>query len=338
MRIAVLFGGDSEERDVSIASATQVIAALRQSGHEVLAVDTAFGVIERNSEACILTSGVPILPPTSGELQTARQGASTLALPTALSDVDLVFLALHGGTGENGELQALLELAHIPYTGSGPLGSGLAMDKDISKRLFRSAGIRTPDWIMGSTADSPGASIVEARLGLPVVVKPNGQGSTVGLSLVRTADDLAPATNLAGQYGLVMFEQFIAGRELTVGVLDGIALAVGEIVLDPDSVFSYEDKYQPGAVRENFPAVLAPGIAEEAGRLALAAHVALKLDGYSRSDFRLDSEGLLWLIEINTLPGMTATSLLPQSAGAAGIDYAALCERISELARARHSL
>lgn len=337
MRIAVLFGGDSEERDVSIASATQIIAALRHNGHDVTAVDTASGAIERSAEARVLTSGVPLLPPTPGQLQTARSGGSPLTLLAALATVDLVFLALHGGTGENGELQTLLEIARIPYTGSGPLGSGMAMDKDISKRLFRTAGLRTPDWLMGSTEESPVASVVEVTLGLPVVVKPNAQGSTVGLSLVKTADDLAPAAKLAGRYGPVMFEQFIAGRELTVGVLDGVALAVGEIVLDPNSVFSYEDKYQPGAVRENFPAVLAPELVEEAGRIALAAHIALKLDGYSRSDFRLDSNGVLWLIEVNTLPGMTATSLLPQSASAAGIDYPALCERISELALARHS-
>ncbi len=337
MRISVVFGGDSEERDVSIASATQVIAALRARGHVVSAVDTATGVLDRSAESSILTTGVPTLPPTSEQLRAARIAGSAslktmpLMLLEAVADADLVFLALHGGTGENGEVQALLDLAGISYTGSGPLGSGMAMDKDISKRLFRTAGVRTPDWTMGPAAASA------SEIGLPIVVKPNGQGSTVGLSLVRAADDLARAAQIAGQYGEVMFEQFIAGRELTVGVLDGVALTVGEIALDPDTVFSYQDKYQPGAVRETFPADLPPAVTAEAQRLALAAHRALKLDGYSRSDFRLDADGLLWLIEVNTLPGMTATSLLPQSAAAAGIDYETLCERISTLAIERHA-
>jgi D-alanine-D-alanine ligase len=133
----------------------------------------------------------------------------------------------------------------------------------------------------------------------------------------------------------VLFERFVPGRELTVGVLDGEALAVGEILLDPETTFSYAQKYQPGAVREVFPAQVPASVADEARRLALAAHITLKLDDYSRSDFRLDEAGNLWLIEVNTLPGLTATSLLPQSAAAVGIDYPTLCERISQLAYQR---
>jgi D-alanine-D-alanine ligase len=239
----------------------------------------------------------------------------------------VVFLALHGGTGEDGRLQSVLELAGLCYTGSGPLGSALAMDKDVSKRLFRDAAIPTPDWMLSPFS----AADVELKLGTPVIVKPNAQGSTVGLSLVRQAEGLDRAIARAAEFGEVMAEQFIAGRELTVGVLDGRPLAVGEILIGHDAVFEYEEKYQAGAVREVFPADVPASVAAEAQRLALAAHGVLKLDGFSRADFRLDEEGALWLLEVNTLPGMTATSLLPQSANAAGIPFDALCQRILEL-------
>jgi D-alanine-D-alanine ligase len=176
------------------------------------------------------------------------------------------------------------------------------------------------------------------QLGYPLVVKPNSQGSTVGLSVVRSADELADAITLAGSYDSeVMLEQFIAGREITVGVLGDEALAVGEIVIDPDAVFDYKAKYQPGAVREIFPADFPEDIVEQARTLALRAHRTLKLDGYSRTDFRLDSKGVLWCLEVNTLPGMTATSLLPQSAEACGIAFSELCDRICRLAIERHS-
>jgi D-alanine-D-alanine ligase len=181
------------------------------------------------------------------------------------------------------------------------------------------------------------AETAGAQLGYPLVVKPNSQGSTVGLSVVRSAEQLAAAIELAGSYDSeVMLEQFVAGREITVGVLGDEALSVGEIVMDPDAVFDYKAKYQPGAVREIFPADLPEDIAENARALALRAHRTLKLDGYSRTDFRLDNHGVLWCLEVNTLPGMTATSLLPQSAQARGIGFGELCERICRLAIERH--
>ncbi|WP_213814817.1 D-alanine--D-alanine ligase [Glaciihabitans sp. dw_435] len=332
MRIAVLFGGESEERDVSIASAAQVTPALRSLGHDVVLVDAARGVVLADREERILGASVSIAPPTELELVTIRGTSRIMDLSASLVDFDVVFMALHGGRGENGRVQSLLEIAGIPYTGSGPLGSALAMDKDISKRLFRVAGIPTPHWIMGS----PDAETVETHLGIPVIVKPASQGSTVGLTLVRNSADLAAAYAVAGQYGEVIVERYIAGREITVGVLDGGALAVGEILLGGDEPFSYEDKYLPGTVHEVFPADLPSEVAEEARRIAVAAHRTLKLDSYSRSDFRLDDSGQLWLIEVNTLPGMTATSLLPQSAAAVGVDFPALCQRICELALRGH--
>lgn len=329
MRISVLFGGASEERDVSIASAAQIIPALRAQGHDVSAVDTAFGVLDAAAEQRVLTGLVGTRPPSSRELAAIPDASSSsLRLPAEIGDSDLVFLALHGGSGEDGRLQALLDLAGIPYTGSGPLGSGLAMDKDVAKTLLRANGVPTPDWIMAPTT----AAVVETTIGFPVVVKPTAQGSTVGLSIVRSAADLQAAITHASQFGAVMVERFIRGRELTVGVLEDHALAVGEILLPNDTVFSYEDKYQAGAVGEQFPADVPDAVAEAARDAAVRAHTVLRLGGYSRSDFRLDDDGVLWIIEANSLPGMTATSLLPQSAAAAGISYQELCERICRLA------
>lgn len=325
----MLFGGASEERDVSIASAAQVIAALRARGHEVLAVDTARGAVAADDEQRVLTSLVPVDPPSSKELEALpAPSARSLRLPAAVGDSELVVLALHGGSGEEGRIQALLDLAGLRYTGSGPLGSGLAMDKDVAKTLLRAAGLDTPDWLMAPVA----ADTVAQTLGFPVVVKPNAQGSTVGLSIVRAPGELQSAIEPASQFGSVMIERFVRGRELTVGVLDEEPLAVGEIILPPDGAFSYEEKYQPHAVQEQFPADIDEDTADAARADAVRAHHALHQDGYSRSDFRLDEDGRLWIIETNSLPGLTATSLLPQSAAAVGIGYEELCDRICRLA------
>ncbi|MGP0151060.1 D-alanine--D-alanine ligase [Pseudomonas oryzihabitans] len=330
LKIAVLLGGTSEERDVSIASGAQVVAALRRRGHEVVTVDTALGLLDEDAERELLEARVGLEPPERTALVRMRgQDAGAVLSRAQLGDQDLLFLALHGGTGENGTLQTLLDLAELRYTGSGRVGSAVAMDKDLSKRLFRAAGVPTADWLMAPVD----AATVAATLGFPVIVKPSQQGSTVGLSKVSRAEDLQPAIELALRYDReVMIERFVAGRELTVGVLGDQPLAVGEIVLGQSGVFDYTSKYQPKGAVEVFPAEVSAEIAEEARRLALAAHRALKLDGYSRADFRLDAEGRLWCLEVNTLPGMTATSLLPQSAAAMGIDFDELCERICRLA------
>src|SRR5580700_10771889 len=247
MRIAVLFGGTSEERDVSIASAAQVIPALRGLGHDVIAIDTATGRLAADAEKKMLTSGVGPEPPSNAALANMR--ASALALTNDASDirdVDVVFLALHGGAGEDGRVQAVLDLAGMAYTGSNHIASATAMDKDLSKRLFRAAGVPTADWLMAPVL----AHDVTETLGWPVVVKPNKQGSTVGLSIVREAADLADALALADRFDSeVMVERFVPGRELTVGILDGEALPVGEI-FPKGEVFDYESKYQKGGARE----------------------------------------------------------------------------------------
>jgi D-alanine-D-alanine ligase len=325
MRIAVLFGGTSEERDVSIASAAQIIPALRAAGHEVVAVDTATGRLPAADERRLLHSGVARQPPTEKSIANVRASAVTLNTSNIdAGDVDVVFVALHGGAGEDGRLQAMLNLAGMAYTGSTHTASAAAMDKDLSKRLFRSVQLPTAAWLMAPTL----ADEVAEQLGWPVIVKPNKQGSTVGLSLVRCAADLQSAIDTARQFDdEVMVERFIAGREFTVGILDDHALPVGEIIA-PREIFDYEAKYQPTAAREIFPAQIP---AEEARRVqdyALRAHRALKLGVYSRVDFRRDSNGEYWCLEANTLPGMTATSLLPQAALAAGISFPELLERI----------
>lgn len=331
MRITVLTGGTSAERDVAIASAVQAVAALRGLGHEVAVVDTARGFIPERDEAKLLSGTVGTTPPTHKDLIALERGVllSSLGTLPAIRDADVLFLALHGGGGEDGTIQAVLDVVGVPYTGSGPLGSAIAMDKDIAKRLFQLAAIPTPRWLM----TPPALSVAEVqRLGWPVVVKPSKQGSTVGLSIVRAPEELSDAIAVAERYDdEVMVEEFIPGRELTVGVLDGEALAVGEIV-PRHEIFDYECKYTPGMSEEIFPAPIPDPIASECRRLALRAHEALKLGGYSRVDFRLAPSGELFCLEVNTLPGLTATSLLPQSAAAAGIPFPALCERIAAAA------
>jgi D-alanine-D-alanine ligase len=329
MKIAVLFGGTSEERDVSIASAAQVIPALRGLGHEVVAVDTATGRLEGPAEQRLLTSGVGPQPPSGSALEGMKHGAPVLATEASdMRDVDVVFLVLHGGTGEDGHIQAVLDLAGLRYTGSNHTASATAMDKDLSKRLFRAAGVPTADWRMAPVS----AQEIAGTLGWPVVVKPNKQGSTVGLSVVRGPDAFPAAVALAQRYDdEVMVERFIPGRELTVGVLEGRALPVGEIIA-PGEVFDYQAKYQAGGAREIFPADLPPDVASRLQDLAVRAHAALKLGAYSRIDFRMDPTGAFWCLEANSLPGMTAGSLLPQAAKAAGIGFSELVERICKAA------
>lgn len=325
MKIAVLFGGTSEERDVSIASAAQIVPALRGLGHEVFTVDTATGRLSAPDERKLLATGVAPEPPSSAGLEKMRGGAVTLnAAAFDIRDADVVFLALHGGAGEDGRVQAMLDLAGLAYTGSNHIASAAAMDKDMAKRLFRSIGVPTADWLM----DPVSTEVVAKQLGFPVIVKPNKQGSTVGLSVVREASNLAGALEAARRYDdEVMVERFIPGREFTVGILNGQPLPVGEIIV-PGEVFDYQSKYQAGGAREVFPADLPHHEAAQMQGYAQRAHLVLKLGVYSRIDFRRDENGGLWCLEANSLPGMTSTSLLPQAARAAGIDFPTLLDTI----------
>jgi D-alanine-D-alanine ligase len=323
-------GGTSSERDVSLASGLRVAEGLRAKGHDVVTLDTARGTLSAKEEKALLSKGnvVKAAPPAREEL--AKMAEQTLpqmlrALPS-LKEADVVFLGLHGGFGEDGTIQALLDVAGVRYTGSGHLGSALAMDKDLSKHLFRRAGVQTADWVMASR-DKP-ADDQLGRLTLPVVVKPSKQGSTVGLSIVRKREDLARAVTEAYEYDdEVMIEQFIPGRELTVGILGDEALPVGEII-PKHEIYDYECKYTVGMAEEIFPAQIPTERARESQDLARRAFQALKLRGYARIDFRMTDDGSLYCLEANTLPGMTQTSLIPQAAQAAGISFPDLCERI----------
>lgn len=334
MRIAVLFGGTSEERDVSLASGAQVVKALRSRGHEVVSVDTARGVLRGAEERALLDAGVSPLPPGRQQLDVLRTGnMGALMRAPELAQIDVAFLALHGGEGEDGTLQAMLDLAGVPYTGSGMIGSALAMDKDVSKHLMRAAGVATPDWLMAPVS----VDDVEQVIGWPAVVKPSKQGSTVGLSVVKEPQHLDAAIVLACDFDdEVMIERFIPGREFTVPILGEDPLPVGEIVSHKE-IFDYEAKYQPGMAEEIFPADLTGAQVVTVQMLALKTHRALKLRGYSRIDFRLDADGTFWCLEANTLPGMTAASLFPKGAAAAGISFPEVCERISELGIEEHA-
>ena len=325
MKIAVLFGGTSEERDVSIASAAQIIPALRKLGHEVFAVDTATGRLPPSEEQQLLTNGIAAAPPSVTEMARVRNRAVTFAPGAAdIRIADVVFLALHGGAGEDGRIQSMLDLAGLAYTDSNHIASAAAMDKDLAKRLFRSVDVPTADWIMAPVT----ALEVETTVGWPVIVKPSKQGSTVGLTLVRERDDLDGAINQALAFDdEVMVEKFVPGREFTVGILDGVALPVGEI-FPPGDIFDYQSKYQVGAAREVFPADLPQPESTLVQQYAVRAHRVLKMGSYSRIDFRRDANGVFWCLEANSLPGMTATSLLPQAAKAAGIGFQELLNRI----------
>jgi D-alanine-D-alanine ligase len=332
MRVAVLMGGTSDEREVSLSSGAQVARALRAAGHEVVAVDTVRGILEPSEERRLLEEGVRAAPPGGAELGGLDE-SHTMALTRTpeLEGVDVYFLALHGGTGEDGTLQALLDASGVLYTGSDRLGCSLAMDKEVSKRLLRDAGIPTPDWLAGDYH----ADEVEGTLGLPVIVKASGGGSSLSLILAHDRPELERALEAGrGFQDLVLIERYVRGRELTVGILGDEALPVGEIV-PAHEIFDYECKYQPGMAEEIFPADLPPDVARRVQDLALRAHRALRLRDFSRVDFILDDQGTTWCLEANALPGLTANSLLPRAARAAGIEFPELCDRIVSLAARR---
>jgi D-alanine-D-alanine ligase len=330
MKITVLLGGTSAERDVSIVSGLRVTQALRERGHEVRAVDPAAGELSRDSEETMLSEGVKAAPPSLSSLQRISQTSLSLALwsHAAVREADVVFLALHGGQGEDGTIQAMLDLMGVVYTGSGHLASALAMDKDLSKHLMKVHGVPTPDWLM---APATRPEVME-RIGFPVVVKPSKQGSTVGLSVVRDPAQLESAIQEASLYDdEVMIEKFIEGRELTVGVLGERVLPVGEII-PKHEIYDYECKYTAGMAREEFPARLSDAESRTVQDFALKAFRALKLGGYARIDFRMGVDGTFHCLEANTLPGLTQLSLIPQAAAADGISFPELCESIVNLA------
>ena len=338
MKIVVMCGGLSMERDVSIASSTLICRALRAMGHRAVLVDMFFGLEGIETPPERLFDELPELKdvrvgeqaPDLNAVRAARKWKSPSSVGRGVFELcqraDMVFLGLHGACGEDGRIQAALDLLGIPYTGSGYLGSAIAMDKDLTKRLCAAAGVRTPAWrTVYYEATDLDALVKET--GLPVVVKPVDSGSSIGVAIARTPEELRAALEANRGYGRAIIEQYISGTEIDVGVLDGVALPSIQIV-PKHGFYDYKNKYQAGAAIETCPSPIAPEVEAELGATAVKVHNLLGLKSYSRADFKLDEKGELYFLEINTLPGMTPTSLMPQEAAAAGIDFSALCKRV----------
>jgi len=303
LRLALLAGGKSGEREVSLKGAAEVAKALDPRKYEVKRYDPATDLAKLATEA---------------------------------GSLDVAFILLHGPFGEDGTVQGFLDLLAIPYQGSGVLGSAIAMDKNLSKILYRNAGLKVPEWYMASTEDITNPGKITGQLGLPLVIKPASQGSSLGMSIARSEDAVAEGLKKAFLLDRqVMVEEYISGREITGGVIGNdelTALPLVEIIPgDTYEFFDYEAKYRAGASREICPAELEEAITIRAQNHALAAHRALQLRGYSRTDMIVSGDDI-YLLETNTIPGMTPTSLLPQGAAAAGLDFPALLDRLIELA------
>ena len=302
IRVAVLKGGRSAEREVSLNSGAQVASALASVGFEVIEIDSA------------------------------DEGFVT---ELAASDADVVFICLHGRLGEDGTVQGLCELLELPYVGSGVLASALAMDKVMSKHYFSLAGLASPDYVALRRGELFDVNALVAALGEKTVVKPANEGSSVGMTIVHDGAELPAAIEKAFRYDRsVLVERFIAGTEVTVAVLgngDVAALPTLEIQAN-NEFYDYDSKYVPGMSRHIIPARVSEAAREECQRLALAAHKALGCRGISRADTIVTDDGSVWLLEINTIPGMTATSLVPDAALAAGIEFPELVKKLVELA------
>jgi len=342
MKIVVLCGGLSMERNVSITSGTLVCKSLRALGHQAVLVDMFFGLEDYELPLERIFENLPELQdahvgneaPDLEEVIARRKWVSPSKIGRGVLELcqmaDVVFLGLHGACGEDGRIQAALDLMGVPYTGSGCLGSALAMDKDLTKQIVAPLGVRTPAWKTVNYAEDE-IDAIAAETVLPVVVKPVDSGSSIGVAIANTAEELKAA--LKANLGLerVILEQYVSGREIDVGVLDGKALPSIEII-PKQGFYDYVNKYQAGATLEVCPTEIDPEIEKRLGETALKVHNALGLKAYSRSDYIVDEKGDIYFLEINTLPGMTPTSLMPQEAAAAGISYNELCQRIIELA------
>ncbi len=337
MKIAVLLGGTSAERDVSFSSGVAIARALRENGHDVQAIDCAYGDKTLDFETVDPSQLVKTTPPDiENQKATLDRNLFKTVDYLAREQFDAAFIGLHGGYGENGQIQALLEIAGIPYTGSGSLASAMGIDKHISKIIFQANFVPTAPWQHHLRNENIERHRVKS-LGLPLVVKPNSQGSTVGLSIIQSLDELDSALEIAFKYSHgVLLEQYIPGRELTVAVLGNEALPVLEII--PKSGFyDYEAKYQGGLTRYEVPAKLPEKLSQKIREAALRAFQSLQCQGYARVDFRLRDDDKFFCLELNTLPGMTATSLAPKMAKAVGINFNELIERIVQLALLRDS-
>ena len=349
MKIVVLSGGLSTERDVSLASGAGICRTLRERGHEALLLDVYLGlpydadkldeVFSLPNANLEIAEGIKTTEPDLAAIKASREDQSDCFLGPNVVEIcrmaDIVFMALHGDVGENGKLQATFDLLGIKYTGPNSLGSALAMDKGVTKMIFKMSGVPTPLGTALKKAKKD-TSLADLGLKLPVVVKPCSGGSSIGVYIVSTEEEYKDAIEKSFEYeDEVVIEPYIKGREFACGIIDGQALPVIEII-PKTGFFDYANKYQAGATQEICPADIPADVAERMQRATELAFKSLKLDIYSRADFLLDENGDIYCLEVNTLPGMTATSLLPQEAAAAGIPYGELCELIIEKSLARY--
>ncbi len=337
LKIAVLLGGTSAEREVSIASGLQIAEALRKKGYDVIPIDTAGGLRQID-----LSKGfdVGLIPPESKALSKLDDRYLSAKLNSGeLKDIDVVFIGLHGGHGEDGTIQALLNLGGVCFTGSDVLASAVAMDKAFSKMIFKSQGIPTPEWLIYQrdvlNNIKGTAREIEAEIGLPAVVKPNSQGSTVGLSIVKNKSRLEAALKTAFEYdNKVLVETYIYGRELTVAVFGNYDLPVIEIVPE-GGLYDYKCKYTLGKSNYFCPADIPKKVADKCRFYGRQAFDILGCRDYGRVDFRLDNDDALYCLEVNTLPGMTPTSLVPKAMKAIGYDFDDLIDIIVKMALER---
>ena len=340
MKVVVLCGGTSTERNVSITSGSLICKALEKKGHDVVLLDVYLGLENLNTDNVFklgeaglkVKSALGSVVPDIAQIKALREEPEIFFGPNVLKIckmADVVFIALHGENGENGKVQATFDLLNIKYTGTGYEGSLLGMSKDLTRKILQPAGVKMARGITIYKEDD--YDNVKDKLFVPAVVKPSSGGSSVGVAIVNTKEELENAIVAAKKYDdIVVIEEYIKGREFSIGVIDGKALPIIEII-PKQGFYDYKNKYQAGLTEEICPANLDKDITENMQRLAEKAYKALNLQVYSRIDFILSKNNEPYCLEANTLPGMTPTSLLPQEAAKIGLDYEELCEKIIEL-------
>ena len=334
MNIAVLAGGLSMERDVSLASGSLIANSLRDAGHKAILVDLYYGIKKENMNFDSFSGKYEYkIPETAPDLKQliAENGGRDNPVGENVVEfckmADVTFLALHGGVGENGKLQALLEMNEVKFTGSSSVGCMLSMDKIISKELIAKEGIPTAEWLTNQSSTNELISLI------PCFVKPSDNGSSVGVTKVVNEQELKDALAEAEKFSKnVLVERQVFGREFSVGVLDGKALPPIEIIATGE-FYNYKVKYQAGLAHEICPAPLDEALTKKLQSYAERAHKVLRLGSYSRIDFILDENDEFFFLEANALPGMTPTSLLPQEAAAAGLNYTELCLKLIDLTK-----
>jgi D-alanine-D-alanine ligase len=342
MNIAVLFGGISTERNVSLVGGNAVCKALRSKGHNVIPIDPAFGLDKDRQAEKLIAEDVNLSIDNFTTLEELSKFSSRSYIECVNSElfdnVDCAFIVLHGKYGEDGTIQSLLDLRRIKYTGSGARASAIAMDKTISKTIFSANGILTPRWEVLNPNDIDDdenfLEYIKKSFGKKIVIKPADQGSTVGLTIVTDGyiDSIIDGVREASKYSdNILMEQYIKGRELTVAILDEEPLPVIEIVTE-DGFYDYEHKYTKGKTSYYCPANIPSDIAEFTQNVALAAYKSIGCKCFARVDFILDEEGQPFCLEVNTIPGFSSSSLVPKAAKQIGLEFPELCEKLIEIA------